>query len=128
MTSDSEANALTASILPVGTTVPGAKTAKPLATAPGVAPTGHAAAEHKNAVNSVIVVFKAGTLASEIKAAEDDIISQGGEITQRYTTALLGFAAKVPDNAFQSLTVRPQVDYVESDGEVSIYAQNLMKG
>ncbi|GJJ71422.1 hypothetical protein EMPS_03772 [Entomortierella parvispora] len=128
MTSDNEANAFSASVLPVGTKVPGANTAYPLATAPGTAAKGHGApAAHNNAMNQVIVVFKANTPKNEIEAAEKDITSQGGEITQRYTTALLGFAAKVPDNAFQSLTLHPQVDYVEADGEVSAYAKNLIQ-
>ncbi|KAG0316591.1 hypothetical protein BGZ99_006811 [Dissophora globulifera] len=78
-------------------------------------------------MNSVMVVFKAGTPDSEIENAIRDVKSQGGTITQRYTSALLGFAANVPDVGVQSLTAHPHVDYVEPDGEVSIYAEGLIK-
>jgi len=76
---DSEANAFSASVLPVGTKVPGAKTAHSLATAPGTAAKGHGApaAAHNNDLNQVIVVFKANTPKSEIEAAENDITSKG---------------------------------------------------
>ncbi|KAF9133214.1 hypothetical protein BGW39_010325 [Mortierella sp. 14UC] len=76
--------------------------------------------------NKVIVVFKAGTAQEEITKAENDVIAQGGEITQRYTSALLGFAASLPDNSVQALTVHPQVNYIEPDGPVSAYAKGLI--
>ncbi|KAF9321113.1 hypothetical protein BG003_003610 [Podila horticola] len=76
--------------------------------------------------NKVIVVFKAETPASEIEAAVKDCESKGGKITHRYNAALLGFSAEMPDNAVQTLTVHPHVDYVEPDGPVSIYAKNLL--
>lgn len=56
----------------------------------------------------------------------------GGEITHRYTDALLGFAAKVPDaapgtvNALSTLQTNPQLDYLEPDGTVSIQAQAFL--
>ncbi|KAG0299141.1 hypothetical protein BGZ98_010303 [Dissophora globulifera] len=78
-------------------------------------------------MSSVIVVFKAGTPESEIDKAVKDVEDKGGEITQRYTSALLGFAAVIPDVGIQSLTDHPHVDYVEPDGEVSIYAEGLIK-
>ena len=45
----------------------------------------------------------------------------GGKITQRYTSALLGFAAELPDNSFQTLSTHPKLDYIEADGPVSAY-------
>ncbi|KAF9113076.1 hypothetical protein BGX27_002281 [Mortierella sp. AM989] len=128
MASNTPANAFSASVLPVGTQIPGSNIAKSLATAPGEAPSTipNTAPLHANGVNKVIVVFKSGTSKEEIKAAEDDILSSGGKITQRYTSALLGFAAEVPDNHVQSLTANKKVDYVEADGEVTAYARGLI--
>ncbi|KAG0246676.1 hypothetical protein B0O80DRAFT_447954 [Mortierella sp. GBAus27b] len=82
--------------------------------------------------SSVVAVFKEGTPQSEIKAAEDQVVASGGEITHRYTDALLGFAAKVPDaapgtvNALSTLQTNPQLDYLEPDGTVSIQAQAFL--
>ncbi|KAG0271911.1 hypothetical protein BGZ95_000216 [Linnemannia exigua] len=126
MTSDQEAaNAFSASVLPVATQNPGDKTAKSLAQHPGQAPQ-KGGAQAQVASNKVIVVFKTGTAQEEITKAENDIIAQGGTITQRYTSALLGFAAALPDNSIQALSVHPQVNYIEPDGEVSAYAKSLI--
>ncbi|KAG0042490.1 hypothetical protein BGZ83_000398 [Gryganskiella cystojenkinii] len=128
-TTNATVNALSASVLPVATAHPGANVAHSLATAPGEAPStipskaGLSAPEGKN---KVIVVFKSHTPAAEIEAAIKDCEAQGGKITQRYTSALLGFAAEVPDGNLQTLTVHPHVDYVEPDGEVSIYGKKLL--
>ncbi|KAF9390770.1 hypothetical protein CPB97_008459 [Podila verticillata] len=122
-------DALTASVLPVGTATPGAPVAHSLASAPGKAPStipSTAPSGASASSNKVIVVFKAGTPAEEIEAAVKDCESKGGKITHRYNAALLGFAAEMPDTAVQTLTVHPHVDYVEPDGPVSIYAKNLM--
>ncbi|KAG0277523.1 hypothetical protein BGZ95_005789 [Linnemannia exigua] len=128
-------NALSASILPVATATPGANIAHSLATAPGEAPstipkpagTGAAAASMEGK-NKVIVVFKKETPAGEIEAAVKDVESKGGKITHRYDAALLGFSAEMPDVSVSSLNSHPHVDYVEPDGEVSIYAKNLLSG
>ncbi|KAF9126158.1 hypothetical protein BGX30_000137 [Mortierella sp. GBA39] len=111
MTSDNEANAFSASVIPGGIQNPGQ--------APSTIPQKgvQAAGTH----SKVIVVFKAETPADEIKNAEDSIIAQGGKITHRYSSALLGFAAELPDNSFQALKVHPKVDYIEADGAVSAY-------
>ncbi|KAG0376851.1 hypothetical protein BGX24_007131 [Mortierella sp. AD032] len=76
--------------------------------------------------NKVIVVFKEGTKQEEITKAENDVIAKGGEITQRYTSALLGFAASLPDDSVQTLIAHPQVNYIEPDGPVSAYAKKLI--
>ncbi|KAG0271912.1 hypothetical protein BGZ95_000217 [Linnemannia exigua] len=76
--------------------------------------------------NKVIVVFKDGTDQKDITKAENDVIAQGGEITQRYTSALLGFAASLPDNSVQALNIHPRVNYIEADGPVSAYTKNLI--
>ncbi|KAF9536653.1 hypothetical protein EC957_010178, partial [Mortierella hygrophila] len=66
--------------------------------------------------SKVIVVFKEDTPQAEIQSAEDSIIAQGGNITQRFDTAILGFAAELPDNSIQALQAHPMVDYIEPDG------------
>ncbi|KAF9999265.1 hypothetical protein BGZ79_007133 [Entomortierella chlamydospora] len=76
--------------------------------------------------NKVIVIFKKGTEPSVIEAAAKDIESQGGKIGHRYNSALLGFAAEIPDVGINALITNANVDYVEPDGEVSAYAQNLL--
>ncbi|KAG0363718.1 hypothetical protein BG005_008088 [Podila minutissima] len=91
-------------------------------TAPSTVPSGASGASN----NKVIVVFKAGTPASDFEAAVKDCESKGGKVTHRYSSALLGFSAEMPDAAVQTLAVHPHVDYVEADGTVSIYTKNLL--
>ncbi|KAF9561466.1 hypothetical protein EC968_005754 [Mortierella alpina] len=116
---DDLSNALKASVLPVGTTTPGANVAHSLAT-PAKNDT------QASGGNKVIVVFKENTPASEIENAINDVKSQGGTITHRYESALLGFAAELPDSSVQTLTVHPHVSYVEPDGVVTAYAKAAM--
>lgn len=69
-------NALSASLLPVGTATPGAPVAHVLSTpgtAPSTVPSGASGASN----NKVIVVFKAGTPASDFEAAVKDCESKG---------------------------------------------------
>ncbi|KAF9928099.1 hypothetical protein FBU30_002635 [Linnemannia zychae] len=128
-------NPFAASVLPVATSTPGAATAQPLATAPIEAPstipkppgTGAAAASSEGK-NKVIVVFKNDTPAADIDAAINDVKSKGGVVTHRYDAALLGFAAEMPDASVSTLNSHPSVSYIEPDGEVSIYAKNLLSG
>ncbi|KAG0378610.1 hypothetical protein BGX24_003327 [Mortierella sp. AD032] len=133
-TGNATGNALSASVLPVATTTPGANTAHSLARAPGEAPStipkpaGTGAAASLEGKNKVIVVFKKETPAAEIEKAVKDVESKGGKITHRYDAALLGFSAEMPDVSVSSLNSHPHVDYVEPDGEVSIYAKNLLSG
>lgn len=73
-------DALTASVLPVGTATPGAPVAHSLASAPGKAPStipSTAPSGASASSNKVIVVFKAGTPAEEIEAAVKDCESKG---------------------------------------------------
>ncbi|KAF9435914.1 hypothetical protein BGZ76_005238 [Entomortierella beljakovae] len=78
--------------------------------------------------NKVIVVFKAGTQKSVIDHAVDGVKNQGGKITHMYDSALLGFSAELPDVCVSTLHSQAEVDYIEPDGEVSIYAQSLLNG
>ncbi|KAG0097145.1 hypothetical protein BGZ93_003337 [Podila epicladia] len=119
-------NALSASVLPVGTATPGAPVAHVLSSPPGTAPSTTPSGASAASSNKVIVVFKDGTSASDIEAAVKDCESKGGKVTHRYNAALLGFSAEMPDTAVQTLSVNPRVDYVEADGTVSIYTKNLL--
>jgi hypothetical protein len=56
------------------------------------------------------------------------LIPKGGKITHRYEAALLGFSAEMPDVSVSTLNSHPHVDYVEPDGEVSIYSKKLLSG
>ncbi|KAF8933100.1 hypothetical protein BGZ47_011024 [Haplosporangium gracile] len=133
--SNATANALQASVLPVATPFIGANTAYSLTTAASEAPstipkaagTGAAAASSEGH-SKVIVVFKQDTPAAEIEAAVKDVESKGGKITHRYDAALLGFSAEMPDVSVSSLNSHPHVNYIEPDGEVSIYAQKVLSG
>ncbi|KAF9283819.1 hypothetical protein BGZ68_005080 [Mortierella alpina] len=114
-------NALKAQVLPVGTATPGSNVAHSLAT-PAKNDDPKAAG-----VNKVIVVFKSGTPASEIENAISNVESQGGNITHRYESALLGFSAELPDSSVMAMTDNVHVDYVEPDGEVTAYARKAME-
>lgn len=73
-------NALSASVLPVGTATSGAPVAHSLASAPGKAPStipSTAPSGASASSNKVIVVFKAETPAEEIEAAVKDCESKG---------------------------------------------------
>ncbi|KAK3818287.1 MAG: hypothetical protein JOS17DRAFT_670129, partial [Linnemannia elongata] len=61
-----------------------------------------------------------------IQTNKQKIQQTGGKITQRYTSALLGFAAELPDNSFQALSAHPQLDYIEADGPVSAYGKGYL--
>ncbi|KAF9975100.1 hypothetical protein BGZ73_001361 [Actinomortierella ambigua] len=73
-------------------------------------------------VKSYIVVFKESAAAHVIEAAIRDIESFGGKIGQRYSSALKGFAAKIPSGIISALSTNPFIDYIEEDGEVTTYA------
>ncbi|KAF9098182.1 hypothetical protein BGX27_000839 [Mortierella sp. AM989] len=77
--------------------------------------------------SKVIVIFKSGTSEGDINAAVQKIQAEGGTIGHRYNSALLGFSAEIPDSSLQSLTTgNTQIDYIEGDGEVSIYAEGIL--
>ncbi len=55
-----------------------------------------------------------------------DHFTLGGKVTHRYESALLGFAAELPDSSVSAMTLHPHVHYVEPDGEVTAYAREIM--
>ncbi|KAF9355988.1 hypothetical protein BGX34_010165 [Mortierella sp. NVP85] len=69
-----------------------------------------------------IVVFKEDTLPETIDKAIRHVESSGGKVTQRYTDAILGFAAEFPEASASVLSVlaeNSQLDYIEDDGTVT---------
>ncbi|KAJ3384267.1 hypothetical protein HDU92_003655 [Lobulomyces angularis] len=74
---------------------------------------------------SYIVVFKAGTSKEKIDEAASKVESSGGKIGHRYEDSILGFSATLPDSILSPLQALDHLDFIESDGEVSIAAKNL---
>lgn len=73
-----------------------------------------------------IVVFKDGVGPG----AADETIGRlaGGQVLHRYTAALNGFAAELPEQAIQGLLHNPNVAYIEVDQVVTIDADTTQTG
>jgi subtilisin family serine protease len=67
-----------------------------------------------------IVVFKPGTSRNDVLVAERTVERLGGKIGFRYTSALIGFSAKLPASALQTLRAARGVDWIEADQKVSL--------
>ncbi|WP_222612466.1 S8 family serine peptidase [Undibacterium flavidum] len=67
-----------------------------------------------------IVVFKQGTPASTIKAAQVEARNLGASVGFTYTRSLLGFSVKAPAASVDRLRALSGVSYVEADSKVSI--------
>jgi subtilisin family serine protease len=67
-----------------------------------------------------IVVFKAKTARDTVQSTADTVKKLGGKILFTYTSALLGFNAKIPPAALPAVRAVPEVDYVEADREMKI--------
>ena len=74
-----------------------------------------------------IVVFKKSTPPSKIDQSIKKVEADGGKITHRYDSVLLGYAAEIPDSLLASVKGTAEIDYIEADGEVSAYAAGLLK-
>ncbi|KAI9137701.1 hypothetical protein BKA69DRAFT_1127954 [Paraphysoderma sedebokerense] len=73
-----------------------------------------------------IVTFKPETPKDVVDKAAADVEKQGGKVFHRYDTVLNGFAAHIPDNILTTLQSHDQLDYIEPDGPVSMYASNIV--
>ncbi|KAF8933417.1 hypothetical protein BGZ58_006365 [Dissophora ornata] len=62
-----------------------------------------------------------------IEVATKDVESNEGKITHSPNAALLGFSAEVPDAIVQALLANPDVAYIEINGKVTAYTQELLK-
>ncbi|KAI9341234.1 hypothetical protein DFJ73DRAFT_812881 [Zopfochytrium polystomum] len=74
--------------------------------------------------SKVIVMFKSGTADDVVEKAVADVTANGGTVTHRYTTAIKGFAATLPDNVFTTLSTNEHVEVIEADGPVSTLAKS----
>jgi len=79
---------------------------------------------NENAKNRIpgqyIVLFKPGTSPETVAAAKATAKKLNGSIKHTYTSALIGFSAKLPTEALQALRAMPDVAYIEADQKVSI--------
>ncbi len=69
-----------------------------------------------------IVVMEGRASRSEGRAAASDARGLGARNVQRFTSALSGFSAKLPDRAVEQLRANPDVAFIEADQRVSIDA------
>jgi subtilisin family serine protease len=69
-----------------------------------------------------IVVFKPGTAGNEMVNAADKARGLGGEVHYKYSAALNGFAATLPEQALKGLVHNPKVAYIEVDQMMTIDA------
>lgn len=67
-----------------------------------------------------IVVLNQQASRTVAADARQVAVDKGGRITHRYSSALKGFSAKLPDRAVQALRANPAVAYIEADRRVSI--------
>jgi len=79
---------------------------------------------NENAKNRIpdqyIVVFKPGTSLEAVTAAQATVKKFNGRVKHTYTSALIGFSAKLPPEAVQALRAMPSVAYIEADQMGSI--------
>lgn len=79
---------------------------------------------NENAKNRIpdqyIVVFKPGTSLENVAAAKVAAKKFNGRVIHTYTSALIGFSAKLPPEALRALRAMPGVAYIEADQKVSI--------
>ena len=62
-----------------------------------------------------IVVFKPGTSREVVLAAQKRVKELGGTVGHTYTSALIGFSAKLSESALQALRAAPGVAHIEVD-------------
>ncbi len=67
-----------------------------------------------------IVVFKTGTASSLVDSAAQNVTALGGTLLFQYSSALLGYAAKLPDEALSRIAQDPNVIYIEADQVMTI--------
>jgi subtilisin family serine protease len=72
-----------------------------------------------------IVVFKEVVAYSDVLSAERTVNKLGGTIEFRYTSALMGFSAKLPPPALEALRALPGVAWIEVDQKVSAFTEQF---
>jgi aqualysin 1 len=98
---------------------PGDDSPQGLSPAPCPAPAPLLAAPRDPVAGSYIVVFKDEVTDSLARTAELER-HHGFTATYRYSSALKGFAARLPADTVAALRCEPDVDYLEEDAEVRV--------
>src|SRR5436309_1824508 len=74
---------------------------------------------NEGALNTIqgqyIVVFKPGTPRQAVPSAQERAKGLGGTVGHTYSSALIGFSAKLPPEAVQALRAMPGVASIEAD-------------
>jgi len=93
---------------------------------PAEAETGHVryAAAPRAVKSNYIVVFKNGAVSKDgLQLMTDRLaVEHNASVQHRYSYALQGFSAKMPEREAERLAADPAVDYVEQDRTVSLAA------
>ncbi len=78
-------------------------------------------AESETAIKGqYIVVFKPGSPGNEVNNAAQQARGLGGEVLYTYEAALVGFAARLPEQALRGLVHNPNVEYIEADQVITL--------
>ncbi len=72
-----------------------------------------------------IVVYKSGITTSSVDQAVQTVGALGGTVLYQYSSALVGYAAILPDQALGVIRQDPNVAYVEADQVMSINNSQL---
>jgi subtilisin family serine protease len=62
-----------------------------------------------------MVIFEPGTTRAAVRSAQNTVRQLGGKVEFTYTTALIGFSARIPPDALQSVRAIPRIAYIEAD-------------
>jgi subtilisin family serine protease len=73
----------------------------------------------RSAQDRYIVVFEKGVSNAAVRDARATARTDGAQVSHTYTTALDGFAAKLPEAALRGLRNNPRVSFIEPDGQVT---------
>jgi subtilisin family serine protease len=71
--------------------------------------------------NQYIIVFKHGTSREAVLATQNLVKQLDGTIKFTYSTALIGFSAKLPLDALKVLRTDSNIDFIEADQKVSLF-------
>jgi aqualysin 1 len=93
--------------------------ASPAAIAQGVELPTQAFGESRPIPGRYIVVFK-DRVTNPAAEAANLMRSRGGQIHFTYRYAIKGFAATIPDTAYQAIRMNPNIEYIEQDQTVSL--------
>ena len=80
-----------------------------------------------------IVIFEkdnaqTGAARRTLRAAEENVNRLGGKILFTYTSALVGFAAKLPPKALKAVKAMPEVAWIEADQTGSLASVEQVNG